>query len=319
MFRRLMVAVVLLAGAVVPGLGGTGSARASEVEAVSFAVSNPDELGAARVVQGTAYGTTCTGTVVLLQHGLSYTAAAWDVPGYSVVQPLVDAGYAVVSTDRLGYGRSPLDDGTKISTEAYADITRQIVEQLRQRFDRVVLAGHSAGAEITMLAAGLHGAADAIAVLGYHHYPSQEIVTDFFTGDIPRSMQDDYEYFLGTPEHRREMFYEASADPAVVDADMASAQLTPSGEIRSIGKQPSRYVVGQIDVPVFLQLASHDRLFEAAWADEQAALFASSPSITVDLVPDAGHTFMLHPSGVAGTERLVTWLSGRPEAPRCTA
>ena len=113
------------------------------------------------------------------------------------------------------------------------------------------------------------------------------------------------------------MFYTASADPAVVAADTRAAVLTPSAEIFSIGKQPSRLVVGSIKVPVFLQFGDSDRLFELEYAEMHAGEFFSSPSVTVDVVQDAGHTFMLTKNGPAGSERMAQWLRSRPEAPSC--
>ena len=154
--------------------------------------------------------------------------------------------------------------------------------------------------------------------MGYTHFPSVEIYTDFITGDIPRALQDDYEYFLGTPEHRADMFFTADADPAVVTADRDAAVPTPSGEILTIGPQPSRAVLPLISVPVLLQLADGDRLFPVAQAQLEAALFLGSPSVTVDRVPAAGHTFMLHPSGRAAAERMAAWLQAQPSTPACT-
>jgi pimeloyl-ACP methyl ester carboxylesterase len=194
------------------------------------------------------------------------------------------------------------------------------VQQLRQQgFTHVVLGGHSAGAGTTELAAGVFGGVDAVIAQGWHHRPSNQLGQDFFTGDYVRALQDDYEYFLGTPEHRAEMFYEPDADPAVVEADTRAAVKTPSGEILSIGKQPSRLVVGRITVPVFLQFGEKDRLFEIEYSKMHADEFRSSPSVTVDVVPGAGHTFMLTEAGRAGTERLTKWLQSRPEAPSCLA
>jgi pimeloyl-ACP methyl ester carboxylesterase len=251
-------------------------------------------------------------------HGLSYTKESWDFPGYSVAQRLAEAGYAVVAFDRLGYGESKLDDGYHVTHEAYADMAHQVVEQLRgQGFSHVVLGGHSAGAGTTELEAALYGGVDAIMALGWHHRPSNQLGQDFFTGDYLRAAQDDYEYFLGTPQHRAEMFYTASADPAVVEADTKAAVPTPSGEIFSIGKQPSRFVMGNVKVPVFLQFGDSDRLFELQYAQMHAGEFFNSPSVTVDVVKDAGHTFMLTKNGLAGTDKMVEWLKSRPEAPSC--
>jgi pimeloyl-ACP methyl ester carboxylesterase len=286
---------------------------------VEFTVQNQAENGASHQIVGYRYDTFChSPTAILLMHGLSYTKEAWDVPGYSVAQKLADAGYAVFAIDRLGYGESKLANGYDVTHEAYADMAHQIVGQLRREgFAHVVLAGHSAGAGTTELEAGLYHDVDAIIPMGWHHRPSNQLGQDFFTGDYVRAAQHDYDYFLGTPEHRQEMFYNPSADPAVVAADTAAAVPTPSGEIFSIGKQPSRLVVGTIKVPVFLQFGDSDKLFEVQYAQMHASEFRSSPSVTVDVVKDAGHTFMLTPNGRIGIDHMVGWLRSRPETPSC--
>jgi len=323
MRRLLYVAlcmVAVIAGFALPGSApaeprGVGLVR----QPVEFTVENPAERGTARRIAGYRYDTFCQSpTAVILMHGLSYTKEAWDFPGYSVAQKIAEAGYAVFAIDRLGYGESKLDDGYKVTHEAYAEMAHQIAKQLRgQGFSHVVLAGHSAGAGATELAAGVYGGVDAIMALGWHHRPSNELGQDFFTGDYVRAAQDDYEYFLGTPEHRAEMFYTAGADPAVVEADTRAAVLTPSGEIFSIGKQPSRLVAGNIKVPVFLQFGDSDRLFELQYAEMHAGEFFSSPSVTVDVVRDAGHTFILEKNGPAGAQKMADWLRSRPETPSC--
>ena len=286
---------------------------------VEYTVTNPAENGASHQIVGYRYDTYCNSpTAILLMHGLSYTKEAWDFPGYSVAQKLAAAGYAVIAIDRLGYGESKLANGYNVTHEAYADMAHQIIGQLRsQGFQHVVEAGHSAGAGTTELEAGLYGDADAIIPMGWHHRPSNQLGQDFFTGDYLRAAQDSYDYFLGTPAHRAEMFYNADADPDVVEADTKAAVLTPSGEIFSIGKQPSRLVVGNIKVPVFLQFGDQDKLFEVEYAPQHAAEFRSSPSVTVDIVKDAGHTFMLTKNGPAGIDHMVDWLRSRPETPSC--
>lgn len=314
--RKLVLALIL--GVLTPLPANAGGSAAP----VSFDVVNIHEPLGTATIHGSLFSPDCdASSVVVLMHGLSYTRDAWDVPGYSVVDPLLDAGYAVVTIDRLGYGESALANGYNVSSEAHAKIAAQIVSQLRDDYSHVSLAGHSAGAETALLATGAFGhigKPDAVAALGYHHFPSTQIVSDFFTGDFVRAATDDYEYFLGTPDHRAWMFFTAAADPQVVEADADAAVLTPSGEIYSIGKQPSRYVAGLVNVPTFLQFGDSDRLFEVSYAEFERALFVSAPSVTVDVVEDAGHTFMLHPTGPAGAERLADWVAQDTGSTGCT-
>lgn len=290
---------------------GTMPVKAS-TSAITFTVDSLQEPGVQRTIHGTLHEPACAAsTVVLLQHGLSYTRRAWDRPGFSVVQPLLDKGFAVVTVDRLGYGQSTLPNGYNVSSESHANNTRQMVDALRALgYSKVVIGGHSAGAETSMLAAGLFGVGDAVLALGYHHFPSPQLVTDFFTGDYVRAARTDYEYFLGTSEHRAEMFYTPAASASVIADDTANAVFTPSGEIYSIGKQPSRYFLGNITAPVFLQLGDSDALFPLEFSDEETALMART-TVTVDVVGAAGHTFMLHPTGPAGSSRLAAWVAAR--------
>lgn len=322
MKRRLTLAGLCLASAAgaaalapAPGLA-TGSGP----EPVAFHVQNAHEPGAARQVSGLRYDPPCfySTTAVVLLHGLSYTKAVWDVAGHSVARPLADAGYTVFALDRLGYGGSTLGSGHAVSVEAQAAMVDDIVRYMKSTwFQRVALVGHSAGAEVAELAAGLHDRADALAALGYHHFPSRQLVVDLVTGDIPRAARDDFAYFLGTPAHRREMFFSPGAEPEVAAADSRAAVPSPSGEILSFSEQPSGRVLARIEAPVLLQLGDSDLLFEPAHLDAERRRFARSRSVAVDLVPEAGHSLMLHRSGPAATERLVGWLRSLGETPPC--
>ncbi|WP_437664503.1 alpha/beta hydrolase [Sorangium sp. So ce1182] len=316
-----VVAATLLAAASAGLPVARADSGALEPAPVTFSVTDPHARSVEREIHGFRVDPPCAATsVVLLQHGLSYGAEAWDFSpeeGYSYARTLAAAGYTVVAIDRLGYGASTLDDGYRATVDVHADIAHQIVQQLRGEFDHVAIGGHSAGAEVSELEAGLFDDVDALIAMGYHQFPSTRFLADFATGDIPRALLSDYEYFLGTPSHRAAMFYTAAAEPWVVAADTAAANLTPSGEILTITLQPSRVLAPFVRVPVLLQLADGDRLFPSAFAHLAAASFIQSPSVTLDLVPQAGHTYMLHRSGPAAGERIADWLRGRPETPSC--
>ncbi|HEX9530543.1 MAG TPA: alpha/beta hydrolase, partial [Acidimicrobiales bacterium] len=152
----------------------------------------------------------------------------------------------------------------------------------------------------------------------YTHSPSRELLADLAGGDVPRSTAADYEYFLGSAPHRAEMFYTGDADPAVVAADTAAAVESPSGEIQSVWSQPSGKVLGRITVPVYLQLGQQDRLFPPEYLPAEGASFRSSPHVVTDVVPGAGHTFMLHPIGAESTFHLVSWVRNLPLTPPCS-
>jgi len=319
--RLAVVVVALLVVAIgAPSASAGSGLRAVRGTKVAFEVTNSADNNAAYRVVGTLHRARCRATsVVLLQHGLSYTGDAWNIDGYSVARALTDAGYDVVAIDKLGYRRSPLADGRKVNVLAYGDMAHQIVQKLRGRYQHVALGGHSAGGEESENAAALYGGVDALLVLAYDHIPSAQVVSDVVTGDDPRALTstNGYEYFLGTPQHRAEMFFSGDAERRVVAADMRAAQLTPSGEMLSISPQPSGKFLSLITAPVFLQLAALDRLFPAADIDREALLFTST-KVTTDVVPADGHTFMLHRNGVAAALRMAKWLRSQPGTPGCS-
>ena len=317
--RRLRI-VSIVSFAIIGWLAGPVGGAAAETSRtdVTYQLTNLND-GAEHAVHGYLREASCDAdTVVLLQHGLSYTAEAWDVPGYSYAEIFAEAGYDVVAIDRLGYGRSVLDDGYNVSTFAFADMTAQLADILREGWDKVVLAGHSAGAETTVQAVGLFGAsADAVIPMGYHTYPDPQFLALDWSSNQVDALQDDFVYFMGTPERRAEMFYTENADPAISEADTAGAVETPSGEVQTISFQPSRIGAFNVTAPVLAQLAEDDRLFPSVFAPFWAAQFVQAASVTIDIVPGTGHTYMLHHEGPAAAHRIVDWLSTTAGLPGC--
>src|SRR5438093_13438885 len=106
---------------------------------VSFRVTNPLEPLFQRTVKGTMYlpsaDARCSKSVVLLLHGLSYGAWAWDFPlqtaTYSMARALASRGYPAVAVDELGYGASDHPNGWNLTVQAYGDIAGQLVSRLR--------------------------------------------------------------------------------------------------------------------------------------------------------------------------------------------
>lgn len=337
--RSLLVPALLLALLVpLPGRAATVTRTP-----VTFAVVNPLTQEALTVEGGLFRRddqTACASNVTLMVHGLSYGEFAWDFPvqpqTYSVARALAAAGHPSVAIDLPGYesaqpDTNPKPNGYTLTVEGYASMVGQIEKQLRSgayasqgvgpAFGSVGLMGHSAGTEITMLAAGLGFASpDVYIPTGYHHVPSQRIVTDFFTGDFIRAAQSDYEYFGGTPQGRTEYMYaplpSANVDPDIVAADNALANGTPSGEVYSIGPQPSKAVVPLITAPVLFVLGDSDLLFPLEWVDEELNLFVSAESLETLIVEGAGHSFMLHKNAPATNARIADWMD-RQDFPSC--
>jgi pimeloyl-ACP methyl ester carboxylesterase len=304
-------------------------------EPVAFTVSNPLDPLNTYTVKGTLIRPAgCTASVLLAMHGLSYGRWAWDFPlepeTYSVAQALAERGYAMVAVDELGYGESAGEgqpdhpNGYTLSVEGYAAMTAQIANQLRagtyqsaapNAFARIGLIGHSAGTEIVELAAGLYpGIADLLVATGYTHEPfvnNKWLLREWIPNDNVHALQDDYVYFENDPATRAADFYTTLSDPDVVALDNAMANLTPSGEVFSIGMQPSRFVLPLIRIPVLLVLAEKDELFPARFGPNELRHFVLALDKTLHVVPGAGHTFILHTNAPATNDAIGDWLDAR--------
>ncbi|PTB66987.1 alpha/beta-hydrolase [Trichoderma citrinoviride] len=96
-------------------------------------------------------------TVQLLTHGATLDHTYWDIgPGYSYVDVASAAGYATLSYDQLGVGKSSHPDPIQtVQASSQVAVTHQLVALLRAAklggysFDKVVGVGHSAGSTLT--------------------------------------------------------------------------------------------------------------------------------------------------------------------------
>ncbi|MEX2459469.1 MAG: alpha/beta hydrolase [Actinomycetota bacterium] len=345
---RFAAPILLVCLVLTPGPAVASSARNAfrtppfVREAVSFVVTNPMDPLATYTVRGRLIRPKagCTMSVLLALHGLSYDQRAWDFPirpkQYSVAEALARRGHALLAIDRLGYGRSSGEgspdqpNGYTLTVEGYADMTAQIIEQLRagtyaakrpSAFGRVGLIGHSAGSEIAELTAALNpGLVDVLIPTAYTHEPwvNNEWLVASWVPDNLAAAQSDYVYFEDNPQRRAaEMYHLPHADRDVVAWDNRHAHLTPSGEIFSIGSQPSRFLLPLITVPVLLVLAENDTLFPASFGDEELLWFQGTDDLELLVVPRAGHTFMLHRGAGATNARIAGWLDAR--FPKCAA
>lgn len=342
--KRLRVALFTCIALTLPlALRPAPAVPAITREPVAFTVSNPLDPLKSYTVKGTLIRPEgCTASVLLAMHGLSYGRWAWDFPlepeTYSVAQALAERGYAMVAIDKLGYGESAGEgdpdqpNGYTLTVEGYAAMTAQIAKQLRSgtyqaaspnAFARLGLIGHSAGTEIVELAAGLYpGIADLLIATAYTHEPfvnNKWLLREWIPNDNVHALQDDYVYFENDPATRAADFYTTLSDPDVVALDNAMANLTPSGEIFSIGMQPSRFVLPLIRIPVFLVLAEKDELFPARFGQNELRHFVLAFDKTLHVVPGAGHSFILHTNAPSTNDAMADWLDARNDVyPTCS-
>ena len=333
----LLVPVTWAPGATA-GAGPT-DAGAVTTQRVSFPVSfDPRDQG--DKVWGQLYqppagrSSPCTSSVLLLLHDVSYASHQWDMPfqpeRYSTARALAAAGYPTVAVDLPGHASSEGGDGTRLHIALYADVIGQVTGQLRAgsyrtfdgraapAFTTVGLIGAGVGTEIAELVAADEPLAVLVAT-GYTHFPSATFLRDFANWDVPQTIGKPYTYFGGLPHRRTKYLYNLrAADPEVVRKDTALSQFAPSGLILTMMSQPSRAVMGTIDIPVLLMLGGQDYMFPGAHAREELGLFTGAADRTLTVMEDAGHSVFLHRSGPDSNRVLLDWLRQRPDAvPAC--
>jgi alpha-beta hydrolase superfamily lysophospholipase len=247
---------------------------------------------------------------------------------YSMARHLAARGHAVLALDALGAGQSDHPNGYTITAQSQGMIAHEIVRQLRDGdyhgphvtpFAHVGLGGHSSGGDLVEFAAGLYGDGDVLIPMAWHHQGKPETTPEQTAGLVAAVATDDYVTF--EPDLRAFLFYSDTAEADVVARDNALAEGAPSGQFLTTGLVPggaSLAVMPLIEAPVLLLLAEKDRIFHPDFGDQELALFAGSSDKTLMVVPDAGHTFMLHPNAPSVHEAVARWLDDHgAQMPAC--
>jgi pimeloyl-ACP methyl ester carboxylesterase len=241
-------------------------------------------------------------TVFLFLHGFTYARYYWDLhlldgsdrDRYSFVVAANKAGFATCNIDRLGvsfyYNKVPLLHSYKVALENHGSVVNQVIQKLRlgkigdtefDKFEKIVLVGHSYGSTLAFYIAGRYQNVDLMVITGMSHMARPAMIIENIVKNVvsatsdPKfhNMQDlDYGYLTtndsGTPSVlTREVFYyldkkdkykyvdemviqtdENNKDLAT-DAEMVSF-LSVSGSVLDFSKQiniPTFFVNGQKD------------------------------------------------------------------------
>jgi len=315
---------------------------------IQFVVRNVNRSAAPCATDGRTYtvrghltapadvaGTAASRSVSLYQHGLEAGEWYWrlDVPGYHHTEEMARRGQASVTIDRLGYGNSDRPNGLALCLGGEADITAQIIEQLRGgtyaaaagrqpvAFPRVVLVGQDVGAQIAEITAYSFHDVDGLVLLSWTDQGLPDAVTARYFSALTACMRqagppgaagDGYVSFdLGAAQFRSANL--AGVEPAVADVASALREPQPCGDLAAqLEATPlDRRQLCEVQVPVLLVYGADDDRVQGT--GDQRGLFCGAPDVQTIRLPDTGHYVGLSGDGSALRTELLAWL-GRAAA-----
>jgi pimeloyl-ACP methyl ester carboxylesterase len=333
MFRKFFCALAFVAPIALAGAPAAAQnlGNSIKVDRLEFAVTLPD--GSPQTIVGYLYyhGSFQGRPLQVLVHGATYNHTYWDFPevngeaySYARYMAAPERKYAVLAIDQLAAGESSKPaDGLGVTLFETATALKQVIDQMRSgenpvghAFSRIVLVGHSAGSINAIFVQSVWRSADALVVTAARHTtsfpfsPGIQAVLPF----VP--LLASLSYFALPPDLRALLFYyPPGADPAVIAADNASADLWTGGQVTSTFAAflyplaaPEIDGVSQVTGPVLIQLGEFDALFPAGNDASETALW-SSTTPAVQTIRGIGHNFNLHLNRRESWDGIATWLA----------
>jgi pimeloyl-ACP methyl ester carboxylesterase len=354
--RRPMV-LIWIAVALLGMCGPRRTALASDEHAirqlpVAFEVRNTNRSGVPCVSDGVPYvvrghlvGPRAalrrdgTGTVTIYLYGWETGEWNWrlkDVAGYDHAAEMARLGHVSLTIDELGYDASDHPQGFWTCMGAQADITAQIIEQLRTGayaigdgglglpFSTVVLAGHDVGGLIAEVEAYSFGGIDGLILVTYAdqdftpYIIQTSVEADLACAQGGEPAEDEpgspsgYIHYITAEEFEDKLF--VNADPAVVTAALRLRNRNPCGMLTSTKHAiaVNQLRTPEIAVPVLVVFGDDDTVvWNRAGMESQQDNFTGSDDVSTVFVPDAGHFPMFERTADLFRGALSRWLHSR--------
>ncbi|GAB3583916.1 hypothetical protein GCM10027445_59330 [Amycolatopsis endophytica] len=241
--------------------------------------------------------------VLVLVHGITYGTWYWDSPyqpeKYSVVNDLVDHGYATLNIDRIGEGRSGHPLSALVTPDTNAETVHQLITKLRggeiggTKFGHVGLVGHSYGTITSWLETAKHNDADMVIGTGYGNRFKLDQGGLLFSGLIPAALQPNFPhaswkfdpgYLSFRPGARANspFFYKPNTDPALLTLDEQLQSPVTATELGLFLPRDYDGTHKNIKIPNFIINGEHDSFFCGA-GDKECANEASQQATPQEL------------------------------------
>lgn len=234
--RRLCAAALLALLIPVPAPANATQAGCQDVYTpVQFGLTRQTMYGKLCVPQGAT-------TVQVLIPGGTYNSSYWDIQidpeVHSARQAMNKAGIATMTVDRIGTGRSSKPLSLLVDTPNQASAVHQVIQNLRPRFQKVLVGGHSVGSGIAILEAATYRDVDGLLVTGMTNQWDHTRIAPPLTKLIPVTLDPKFSklgldpaYLTTAPGARYDMFHKPGLlNHAVIDYDESTKDVVAPGE-----------------------------------------------------------------------------------------
>lgn len=342
-FYRLAAVLAFFAIVLITG----GQARAGDVEKPNCSSA----VIPVSIIEGgpksySIYGELCHPTggpssvLQILVHGYTYDHAYWSAglgDQYDYVKAANEAGYSTLAIDRIGSaGESSRPLSALVTLLAGATSLHDVVWAARHGgvsggpYEGVLTVGHSLGAGISWIEAGLYHDVDGLISSGFGHPFGN--VTGLLLQTTPAILDRrlrpliglDAGYLTTSPGARENIFYSlATSDPAVIANDEATKGLGTAGEIATLTTYEATTLL--IDVPVLLVMGEYDGFFclqagkggldncasDTSLYLSERAFFPLASDFEAWVQPGAGHDNNLHLNASSWFAKASEWTLAR--------
>jgi pimeloyl-ACP methyl ester carboxylesterase len=301
---------------------------------VALAPGEPARYGVAGELCATAQELRDGTSVQLLMHGATYSHEYWDFgevheTRYSYARAVADYGMATFAYDAIGAGGSSHPPSERVTLEAAAYVTHQLVRALRSgtlsgtRFGKVIAVGHALGSLIVWQEATRYADVDGVVVTGAVHSLSNrfnDAVTTAFQPAVndPRFATTglDRGYLTTVPGARAGLF-----SAAFLPEEEQHKDVVPAAELESALPLISSQITRAIRVPVLTILGSNDvttcgpntrgGAFDcssaAALASQESPFYSPQARLRACLIPGAGNDLNLTLNHELQVADILAW------------
>jgi pimeloyl-ACP methyl ester carboxylesterase len=238
----------------------------------------------------------------------------WDLfrDQYSYVQYLADLGYASLTLDRIGTGKSDRPPAHQVTIASNADVLHQVIQKLKDGtlglppFETVITVGRSLGGPIIAFESAKYGDVDGLIIQSFRHHQEPPFAA-FATTLMPAQLEPRFAfvppgYLTTQPDARGAFFFTANADPHVVAHEEATKDTITDGEAATFFPSfaPQVGASNFVTVPVLSVVGDLDSLFctpGCPRATEEASHWPLALCFESVVIPNTGHDMNLEPSG----------------------